>query len=218
MNLSSYPSRSFRKLWHQGSLNPVDKGVRGVSYEGAGLSVSQHPDAWEQIARLGGLPLWVLSRKDRSAGRFIDYRRLGPSQQHKLAQEGTRRGWLQRATRHRLQWTDPEVGDKRYCLFADEDKARAEADDIEQWAENITTDLIEMDVATPLLAKVTGQEVSDDLAVDMVLTGIVEELDVFDGVWWADRLDPANFSAPRGCISMSALCRWDVEQRAPARR
>jgi hypothetical protein len=40
---------TLKKLYHVGSLNVENK--RDHSYEGAGLSVSTHPDAWRKIAR-----------------------------------------------------------------------------------------------------------------------------------------------------------------------
>lgn len=42
------------KLVHVGSLRAADKGCRGDSYEGHGLSVSECPAAWVEIASLGG--------------------------------------------------------------------------------------------------------------------------------------------------------------------
>jgi hypothetical protein len=208
MNLSTLPCRSFRTLWHQGSFNPSDKGVRGPSYEGAGLSVSVDPDAWEQIARLGGLPRWRLTRADDTPGRFVNFHRLSAAQLAALAQAGSSRGWLERAVRHKVSWADPETNDARFCLFADSERAKDEADDMRQWAEEVSTQVTEMDVATALLEGIARQPVSDDLALEMVLTSLVEEVDFLDGVWWADRLDPDALSAPRGCISLRALPRW----------
>lgn len=46
------------RVYHVGSLDPADKGCHGESYEGDGLSMSVHPEAWIAIARLGGLPTW----------------------------------------------------------------------------------------------------------------------------------------------------------------
>lgn len=42
------------RVWHVGSLDPADRQFRPGDLEGRALSVSEHPDAWRQIARLSG--------------------------------------------------------------------------------------------------------------------------------------------------------------------
>src|SRR3546814_7378418 len=69
MTYDDVPLVSFDALWHRGTMDAADKGCRGESHEGHGLSVSTDPDAWEEIAKLGGEPLWELSR---DGNRFLD--------------------------------------------------------------------------------------------------------------------------------------------------
>ena len=59
---AGFAFKSFAKLWHVGSMNPRIK--RPGSYEGAGLSVSVHPEDWQQIAEIGG-DLWELTKREQ---------------------------------------------------------------------------------------------------------------------------------------------------------
>lgn len=82
---------SFPSLIHIGSLNPGDK--RGFSHEWQGLSVSLHPDAWEQIARLAG-PRWELSVP---GNRFVDFHALDDAARDRIVAWGVERAietWL----------------------------------------------------------------------------------------------------------------------------
>ena len=208
MNISALPVLPLKHVWHQGSLNAADKGLRGASYEGAGLSVSTDPHAWEAIARLGGTPLWELSRLDGAPGRFVGYHDITAGQRRRIEALGRARGWLVPALRHKVSWTDSDDGEECYSLFATEEAANAEADELANYQEAVSVAARELDVATSLLEAAVGQPVDDMLAFDMVLTALVEETPELDGVWWADRLAPEQLCAPRGCISRPALSRW----------
>jgi len=57
--------RNLSKVYHVGDLSVSEPAVfraAGESYEGNGLSVSVHPEAWEEIAELGGQKTFVLEK------------------------------------------------------------------------------------------------------------------------------------------------------------
>lgn len=69
------PTITLARVWHIGTLNAADKAGRYTqSLEGAGLSVSVHPEAWNEIARLGGLPWHELTQP--GGIRLLDRHRL----------------------------------------------------------------------------------------------------------------------------------------------
>lgn len=58
-----------RRLWHVGEMEAGRRAKAGQSIEGTtGLSVSTEPDAWIQIAKLGGFPTWELTS---AGGKFL---------------------------------------------------------------------------------------------------------------------------------------------------
>ena len=86
---AGFAFKSFAKLWHVGSMNPKDK--RPGSYEGAGLSVSVHPEDWQQIAEIGG-DLWEFTKK---GNKFVNFHRLTKAQREIVAQWGIQNGYVQ---------------------------------------------------------------------------------------------------------------------------
>ena len=127
---------------HIGSFDPRDKGGRGESYEGVGLSVSLHPDAWMAIARLGGLPEWSLTAPD-GGGRFLDVHALTVPQRGEIESWAQATDLTRNEPRWEVSWVDAEVsheeqdenGDdaispnKRWSLYPSQALADAEFDD-----------------------------------------------------------------------------------------
>src|SRR3546814_10515345 len=94
MTYDDVPLVSFDALWHRGTMDAADKGCRGESHEGHGLSVSTDPDAWEEIAKLGGEPLWELSR---DGNRFLDAHGLSECHRRKMSDWAESEGLAVRA-------------------------------------------------------------------------------------------------------------------------
>jgi len=67
------PTILFQKLYHVGDLqgNPQENG----DLEGPFLSVSEHPEAWREIARLGNSPTWEITSSQNLG--LIDARNQG---------------------------------------------------------------------------------------------------------------------------------------------
>ena len=108
-------------VYHVGTLDPAHRGRQWASsHEGAGLSVSLCPAAWERIARLGGKPWQELTRHDAL---FLD---LGAMDDALLAEI---QGWAREADllEPRLMWRawrwDDESERWGYMLFGSMDEA-----------------------------------------------------------------------------------------------
>ena len=202
-----------RCVFHVGSLDAKDKGLRGDSLEGPGLSVSLHPQEWTAIAKLGGYPTWSLRRK---GGRFIDAHGLSEAQRKAVEAWGLSTGLVRSATAWRLTSYD-EDGEPRYSLFQTESQARAEVDEFENAPESgdpvtATTAL----QATESFTRRCGFQPDLLCVFDILLTFYVEDATPFDGVWWDDLLDPAGLSAPRGVIAPSRVTSWHVSKERDA--
>jgi ADP-ribose pyrophosphatase YjhB (NUDIX family) len=210
---AGFAFRSFKKLWHVGSMNPNDK--RDDSYEGAGLSVSVNPDEWQQIARIGG-DLWELTK---AGNRFVNFHRITAGQKKAILQWGIQNGLAESAELWRYSYTtESEYGDEpeqRYGLYDSEAKAREQLGGYSEGPEGYDpavegVEKVEGGVkATAKLSQRTHRNNIDPSEVyDLVVTVYAEDMLDCDGVWWADTLDPASLSAPRGVIFPSKLSGW----------
>lgn len=80
---------------HVGTLLPQDK--TPYSHEGNGLSVSLHPEAWRQIARLGASATWRIEHPSRAL-RMLDLHSLSPALRHQVLAWAERAGLITRRT------------------------------------------------------------------------------------------------------------------------
>lgn len=196
------PTRTHPTVWHVGTLQTADKGTRGPSWEGAGLSVSDCPDAWIRIAKLGGLPTWTLTRTDRRPGHFLDIHGLDDQARTRIADWGTRNLLVEPRTVWQVTRFDDELDTDLTATFT----SRQDADDEE--AGDPTP--VQVLTATSRLEDATGQALADgNDAFDLLATVWVEQATDLDGVWWADRHDPSRLTAPRGVIVPERLGRWE---------
>ena len=210
MNVKNLPVVSLPKVWHIGTMKQAEKAMQWKSsYEGAGLSVSVNPDAWESIAELGGSPWWQLARADKAPGRFLNLYATKGNSRKALVEMATSKGWLVRGERFKVSYPDPETETRRICSFATEAQARTERDFLREEAEgNVRMWRVETELATPALEAIIGQTIAGEEGYELAVTALVEEFDTLDGVWWRAPLDVAALSAPVGVISLRALPLW----------
>lgn len=201
------------KVHHVGLLDPCLKGsVHTHSHEGNCLSVSDCPEVWRQIARLGDAPCWELSRAN---GRFVRvHKSLGNRavvrELNRWALAGELAAPMQVWAAYQEDLEDP--GTWQFTLHDLESDARMELDDPSVLRPNGKPCLEQQTVlrATALLEQRIGFPLGSRPADEFLLACWVEDTqpDV-DGLWWEDRLAPALLSAPRGGIFPSRVSRWD---------
>jgi hypothetical protein len=205
------PLRRFKRLWHVGTLDIAHKGHRGASLEGTGCSVSQYPEAWRQIARLGGFPLFELRRP---GNRFLEFHRLTLNQRLALQDWGVAYGYLELRTQFELKYYDSEQDGLCVSFYDSEVEARAEAPDWDDGTEtNTTVTPVQKACPTPAMTARLGFETSTCNALDIVATFFVEDETKLDGVWWQDTYAPESLSAPRGVIVLRALPAWQTRAK-----
>lgn len=205
------------------------------SLEGNGLSVSRHPQAWQEIARLGGNPTWSLHCVNEEGVcegvSFLDVHALDSGAWSIVTEWGKDKGYVDDTELIVVGWHDDEVDQRMSMQFdlGDVESENPQASDrhraqIEREAYAEYEDRIDLDAtlersrglrATAAMVSRIGFPVEASLVRDLLLTLYVEDV-MFDslqvhGVWWQDTLDPASYSAPRGVIHSKALPRWKRE-------
>lgn len=208
---TAFPIRRFTEVYHVGTFEPKDKGARGSSLEGNGLSVSRHPESWVAIARLGGLPWWKLEKFGAQTGQFLDAHALKKGHHQQVDDWALSQGLLQPLEIHELTWYDDELGTTLCAKYLDKEKALLELDcAIDEGSQSHALTSSSGLVQTEKLTDRIGFEFDVSLARSMALTLFVEDKLELDGVWWNDLLSPSHLSAPRGVINRKKLPSWKV--------
>ncbi len=187
---------------HVGSLNPQHK--QNNSMEGNGLSISEYPEEWRQIAKLGEEPIWSVSKQN---GRFFDIHR-NSEWKDKILQVALKQGWVEKVPSFLVHFTDLETEEKKYMFM--ESKAVAELE-LDWLKEDDHEAYLEEKIGwalTDAAHQRLGFKPSNLLAYDMVACFYVEDFTPLDGVWWNDTLDVYGLSAPRAVIVPSKLSQW----------
>jgi hypothetical protein len=174
---------------HVGSLDPSEKG--SGSYEGYCLSVSEDPDAWIRIARLGGRETW----SSQKGGAFLDILALEDGQREAIVDWAVAEGILERIVTYGFSWFDEEDESDRYCVFSTEEERDGEMEFEEPYEAAGWRMLPEA-----LLRHGQTREAVGDFAFDLAVVDYVSATTELDGVWWHERLDPESLSAPRGAV------------------
>lgn len=195
----TFPIWRIREVWHTGTLDPADK--RKGSYEGAGLSVSRHPDAWESIAR--GRLQGVRHRLICPTGCFLDAHRMRRRHRQAIQAWALAEGYVEARPIYRFSEYDDELERRVQSEFTTREEAVREADGKRVRA------------VAGLIARPTfsARSLTDwpivDISRDLAALYAEDVLDL-DGVWWDDTLDEVCLTAPCGVIAPSRVRRWTV--------
>jgi hypothetical protein len=197
------PVLPLETVYHVGTLKLADKKTQyAESYEADCLSVSMCPEAWAQIARLGG-PTHELTKKN---GWFLDIKRLSAASRRAIELWAEKRGYLQHESWYRAIVTrDEDTNGPGYSWFGSKKEALAE---VLPEDESSVRALRPWTTTHTLLERrgLTAPLVDRD-AVDLAIMTFAEEHD-FDGVWWRETYDPDSLSAPRGGILPRKVSEW----------
>jgi len=208
------PTLRKRVVWHVGNVS-AKRRKASTSLEGSGLSVSEHPEEWAEIASLGGHDTHEFRRKDGQPGVFVHMLNMGRAKQS-LLDAAAAEGLLQKAQRWEYRWFDDEMDEELYSTFDSEDEAVAEMDDgaggsVHAVVVNVPTRKLQTEWRKTFAARL-----DDSLAEDFALLLLLERSGNYDGAWWNETLDPQNLSAPRGVIFQTKLPLWRSSVSAPA--
>jgi hypothetical protein len=193
-------------LVHIGTLSPQDKGVRGDSYEGHGLSVSTCPEAWEAIAKLGGQPWWTLEANSSAGARFLDLLATPPESREEMVAWAVEKGLAVPCVGAKLSWHDADHDEMVFTTFDNPHSAQLEFEAMteEHEGEPANAPVLESYegwTLTPAgLAAVARTRADLDETPTMAAILYCESETDLDGVYWDNQLDVHGLSAPRAVI------------------
>jgi hypothetical protein len=146
-----------------------------VSYHGAGLAVSRHPEDWGKIARIG-MAGFIL-RPVAGHFRLLDRRSISDEERTQVTEWALAGNYLIEAVRFKVSYTDTETGERRYVLYDSKDDAEAEVEEAEEGMLDIVATF---GATTKLIAstdQIAGQQekISGNLAFDLALTCYTEQ-------------------------------------------
>lgn len=224
-----YPIRQQDSWFHVGDLT---KKVSRNSYEGAGLSVSDCPDSWKRIAKLGGNTY----RLYRKGGRFLDMVYLSIPLRKDMFKWAVEKGYLLTENVWVYHFYDEEFGGFYEREFKTEEEALEEVDweslseeerkllmkrnkKKEDGFEEFASTLYQVTrfQATPQLLAPEEWKGSclSQLAEDFAIKRYADEVLKLDGVYWDEEHDIARLSAPRAVIFSSQVENWVQKEGVP---
>jgi hypothetical protein len=193
----------FPYLAHIGCLDFSEK--KPGSYEGSGVSVSTHPAAWARIARIGSGG-FILKKESGSDIDLVNA--LGLTKQEKANVIAWAKGEGLIEDRHVWVASYFDVETEKRCSFEcqSRENAKAELEDLPQ--RRISGPKTVISATDKLLSAEShapGDTASSSLTFDLALIQYVQAKLDADGIWWDERLDVDEYSAPRGVIFSSKL-------------
>jgi hypothetical protein len=195
------PVKTLNGLYHVGTLDASEK---RDGYEGAGLSVSTHPDAWKQIAR--GHVTGDTHSATKEGNKFLDAHSLSDAHNEQIKQWAVKNDYLAQQETVTVCYYDDEMEDDLCSTFNSMADAEAEYDEeLEHMDVSVDKGGI---VPTDKLKKETRQNRIESTGVLEFVLPIFAEQQGLDGVWWQDKLDVNRYSAPRGVIVPSKIKSW----------
>lgn len=200
------PLLSISEVFRVGNRNkPKEKKV--TSFEGFGMSVSEHPEEWQQIARLTG-ETWRLSK---SLGTFVDYLSLSAKAKLELDDKAEKAGLCEKGEVYRLTWKNDGI---RLETITATRPTKEYLDNISSDG-SVSSKKIKGLLPTYKLFSAWREHYTSKVELPMVrMLGhqlVVNAETNIDGFWWEDELDVYGLSAPRGCIFFDKIETWTWE-------
>lgn len=211
------------RVLHIGTLDPANVGLNSgvTSQEGHCLSVSVCPEAWRQIARLGGYPLHQLQNEE---GLFLDALAVMDDETlwADIKDWSRKEGLVADGERWKAWRWDGEDETWSYSLHETREEALEEIDfdpeDDEEEPEGPDGEpcvaAVIVPVGTERLKDLTGFALGGFPEDFMVMAWAEHALPALlgqpvDGLWWDQDYDPDILSAPRGAIFPARVGAWD---------
>lgn len=211
-NLQELPTKSISKVYHVGNLD-ADANKNTFSYEGKGLSVSKHPNAWRKISSNVSGKTYILTYPE-SSNTFYLADTVEPREQ--IVDWCAENRYIKCVDGWKAAVHDPETSEWRFTKYYDYDEAT-------RCSEAHIKDNAYIEQSKVLKLEKKGKEYWNsefpseaDSASPVAIRGLTpiwfaQEQDA-DGVWWSYRLDPASLTAPKGVIFQDKLPKWKITE------
>lgn len=190
------------ELWHWSvdarSLlqNGWDASRSSGSLYGNGIAVSNFPEAWMEIAQLGGCDLVqvILPAGAKVLDLYQTFNTIEPSDIPELVEWAVKNGKAEKRSAHRLDYEDTdEDGEsvEKYQLFENLTEAQNEA------REFANSEITPSEILVPIGQGFNRNFGQDQNLLRAYVAAAHPEVAV---VWYDDVLDVGNFSAPQGYV------------------
>jgi hypothetical protein len=191
---------NFVKKLSVSHIGKMDKSLRKEgNYEGEGLCVSECPEDWMRICRLGGHLTHELSNP---AGLFADYYSMDKNSLH---QWGNQNGLVIQKNIYQVTKINGETDEEYVMEFINYEEAVLEADD-------------EPDLISECLKWLSSEKMNDLFNHDVCIGSVDDYLlnayvkhnhPECDGVWF-DHENDGYYSAPSGLIFDEKIHMWNI--------
>jgi hypothetical protein len=206
------PTISLPALYHIGTLDASQRGLRSENHAGHLLAASVCPAAWQRIAKLGGNPLHHLSRPDGLVLLDVLAAEKDPGLNLEIAAWAVDNGYAEHRTLWQAWSYDVEADDDatawRFTLHETQAKAANEIEDEEAEGPNgPPVEPLFILAGTPKLEAHVGVHNlgrRDAFEYAALVWAEATQPDL-DGAYWTETYDPHSLSAPRGGIFPSKL-------------
>lgn len=184
---------------HVGTMNPDKR--NNNNFEGVGLCVSECPNDWVRICKLGGLPRFNLAKANSIFASYLSVNKAS------LTHWANKNGFIQTQPVYRVYFIDCETGIESYisteCRETAQVEAEAQESKICEGVMHIPTDKLN-DHFCISVPKDNALEYSFQLYVEKYYPEV-------DGVWF-DYENDGDYSAPSGLIFDKSLLNWSPEE------
>jgi hypothetical protein len=192
-------------VWHIGDLSG-SREKPYLSYEGGGVSVSTHPDAWMEILQgecgLSGAP----PRLYELTADTVRFRSVDPAVNlHEEREWAVDHRYIQERQGFEVSWENKR-GKTQYFRFTDRRTAELEAEERDVSVKE--TPVLTLDERGEQYWEQTFRQPpleAEPIVIEGLLPVWYARHHGYDGVWWHEELAPSQHSAPRGVIFQSAL-------------
>lgn len=196
-------------VYHVGDLDG-EREKPYTSHEGWGVSVSVHPEAWEQIMRGDGTSTHEVLKTYKLTNLDAEFYYINPAEPLTEEQEWCiEHGFVKPETGYRVYYKD-EVSGRAYMEFRSRETAQTEADTRDGEIEKTEVLTLAPDGVRYWMEAFRQPPENADPVLIAGLTPVwYAQGNDYDGVWWDEEFDPKNYSAPRGVIFQSELDSWE---------
>ena len=217
----SLPYIQIDEVYHIGTIETEDRGMQAKgSLEAFCLSVSLHPEDWSSIARLGGSPLWSMSRP---GSLWLDVLALEPHSRAEIESWAEQAGYVEPST-HWRAWFSDEEGNWSFMRCDSLEAADREIDNPEDEGPCPDGSRIDLEEGYRLTERgmrelERWQEASDaqDGMIILYARDVLAPAEPrLAGLWWDETYDPGALSCPRGGILPARLSEFEAALIAEA--
>lgn len=202
-------SISISPVYHVGDLGG-ERETPYTSYEGRGVSISIHPTAWEEIIRSDGTSTHERLKTYKITNPDAEFYYIDPEAPLDVERQWcVENEYVEPARGHKVTYENG-TGETAYMEFLSEETAQMEAE--ARHGEIAETEILTLGpsgVEYWLDAFRQAPEGADPILIAALTPVWYAQENGYDGVWWDEKYDPANYSAPRGVIFQPKLDSWE---------